>query len=195
MNPSSFKDLVKQNRSCRRFDNAHKIDESTLKELIELARNSASGANKQPLKYLICRDEQKNEVIFSCLGWAAYLKDWKGPVKEERPAAYIVILGDHAISDNFFCDHGIAAQTILLGARTMGLGGCMFGSINIKKLKEYLNIKEHLEPKLIVALGKPVEEIQIDELNKDGDIKYWRDENKVHHVPKRKLDDIIIGSW
>jgi nitroreductase len=194
MNPSSFKDLVTQNRSCRRFDNSHKINESTLKDLVELARNSASGANKQPLKYVICRDEQKNETIFSCLGWAAYLKDWKGPEKEEKPTAYIVILGDHSISDNFFCDHGIAAQTILLGARTMGLGGCMFGSINIKMLKQYLNIGEHLEPKLVVALGKPVEEIQIDELGEDGDIKYWRDENKVHHVPKRRLDDIIIGS-
>ena len=195
MNPSSFKDLVTQNRSCRRFDNSHKIDKSTLRELIELARNGASGANKQPLKYVICRDEQKNEAIFSCLGWAAYLKDWKGPVKEERPAAYIVILGDHSISDNFFCDHGIAAQSILLGARTMGLGGCMFASINIKMLKEYLNIGEHLEPKLVVALGKPIEEIQIDELGQDGDIKYWRDETGVHHVPKRNLTDIIIGSW
>jgi len=200
MNPSNlndlgFKDLVKQNRSCRRFDNSHKIDQSTLRDLVDLARNCASGANKQPLKYVICRDEQKNQAIFSCLGWAAYLKDWKGPVKEERPSGYIVILGDHNISDNFFCDHGIAAQTILLGARVLGLGGCMFASINIKSLKEYLNIGEQLEPKLVVALGKPVEDIQIDELDKDGDIKYWRDENKIHHVPKRNLDDIIIGSW
>ncbi|MDA3791352.1 MAG: nitroreductase family protein [Desulfobacula sp.] len=195
MNTTSFQDLVKQNRSCRRFDNSHKINESTLRDLVELARNSASGANKQPLKYVICRDEQKNEAIFSCLGWAAYLKDWKGPVPEERPAAYIVILGDHSVSDKFWCDHGIAAQTMLLGARTMGLGGCMFASINIKMLKQHLNIGEHLEPKLVLALGKPVEEIQIDELGQDGDIKYWRDENKVHHVPKRKLDDIIIGSW
>ena len=195
MTPSIFKDLVKQNRSCRRFDNSHKINEKTLRELVELARNCASAANMQPLKYVICRDEQKNEDIFSCLGWAAYLKDWKGPVKEERPSAYIVIMGDHNICDKFWCDHGIAAQTILLGARTMGLGGCMFGSINIKKLKDSLNIGDHLEIKLVVALGKPAEEIRIDELGEDGDIRYFRDENQVHHVPKRKLDDIIIGSW
>ncbi len=195
MNPSSFKDLVTQNRSCRRFDNSHKIDEKTLKKLVDLARNCASGANMQPLKYVICCDENKNEEIFSCLGWAAYLKDWKGPVKEERPSAYIVIMGDHTISDKFWCDHGIAAQTMLLGARAMGLGGCMFGSTNIKKLKAFLDIGDHLEVKLVVALGKPVEEIQIDELNEAGDIKYWRDENQIHHVPKRKLADIIIGSW
>lgn len=195
MTPSSFKDLVKANRSCRRFDAAHKIDEKTLQELVDLARNCASAANKQPLKYIICCDDAKNQDIFSCLGWAAYLKDWKGPVKEEQPAAYIVIMGDHTISDKFWCDHGIAAQTILLCARTMGLGGCMFGSINIKKLKAVLDIGDHLEIKLIVALGKPIEKTQIDALNENGDIKYWRDENQVHHVPKRSLTDIIISSW
>ncbi|SDU04221.1 nitroreductase family protein [Desulfobacula phenolica] len=195
MTPSSFKELVIQNRSCRRFDNAHKIDETKLRELVELARNCASAANLQPLKYIICRDDQKNEDIFSCLGWAAYLKEWKGPIKEERPSAYIVIMGDHHISDKFWCDHGIAAQTLLLGAKSMGLGGCMFGSVNAKKLKQHLNIDDHLEVKLVVALGKPVEEICIDQLGEDGDIKYWRDDNQVHHVPKRKLNDIIISSW
>jgi len=190
----NFKDLVKKNRSCRRFDNSHNIDEKTLLQLIELARNCASAANKQPLKYVICHDKDKNQEIYSCLGWAAYLKEWKGPVKEERPSAYIVILGDHSVSDKFWCDHGITAQTILLGARIMGLAGCMFGAINIKKLKVALKIADHLEPKLVVALGKPVEIIQIDDLGEDGDIKYWRDENSVHHVPKRKLEDLIIGS-
>ncbi|OGR12829.1 MAG: nitroreductase [Desulfobacula sp. GWF2_41_7] len=195
MNTVQFKQLVKDNRSCRRFDNNCKIDTDTLKALVGLARNCASAANKQPLKFIICRDEQKNSEIYACLGWAAYLKDWPGPEKAEQPSAYIVIMGDHTISDNFWCDHGIAAQTILLGARTMGLGGLMFGAINIKKLKNHLNIPDHLEVKLVVALGKPVEEIRIDEVGEDGDIKYWRDENKVHHVPKRKLNDLIFGSF
>ena len=191
----NFKDLVTKNRSCRRFDNSHKIDSETLRRLIDLARNCASAANKQPLKYVLCCDENKNSDIFSCLGWAAYLKDWKGPVKEERPSAYIIILGDHNISDKFWCDHGITAQTILLGARAIEIGGCMFGSININRLKKALNIAEHLEPKLVIALGKPVETIQIDDLEKDGDIKYFRDENQVHHVPKRKIKELIIGTW
>ena len=190
-----FFDLVKQNRSCRRFDNSHKIDTTVLEQLVDLARHCASAANMQPLKYILCNDEDKNSDIYDCLGWAAYLKDWKGPVKEERPAAYIVIAGDCRISKNFWCDHGIAAQTMLLGARTMGLAGCMFGAINIKKLKAALNIADHFEIKLVIALGKPVEEVCIDDLGEDGSIKYWRDENKVHHVPKRKLSDLIAGTW
>jgi nitroreductase len=195
MNYEAFHALVVKNRSCRRFDHAHKIDAKTLESLVDLARNCASAANKQPLKFILCRDEAKNEEIFSCLGWAAYLTDWPGPEKAERPSAYIVIMGDHTISDNFWCDHGIAAQTILLGARALGLGGCMFGAINVKKIKDYLDIPDTLEVKLVVALGKPVEEIQIDEVGGDGDIRYWRDKNRVHHVPKRKLSDLITGSF
>ncbi len=191
----NFFDLVRQNRSCRRFDHFHKIDQGQLEELVNLARHCASAANMQPLKYILCTDAEKNENIFDCLGWAAYLKEWKGPVKEERPSAYIVICGDTQIAKNFWCDHGIVAQTMLLGARTMGLGGLMFGAINIKKLKTDLEIADHLDVKLVVALGKPIEEICIDDLGDDGSIKYWRDENQVHHVPKRKLSDLIAGSW
>ncbi len=191
----AFKALVLENRSFRRFDNRHEIDESTLRNLVALTRTCASGANKQPLKYFICREREINERIFACLGWAAYLRDWSGPEPAERPSAYIIITGDHTIADHFWCDHGIAAQTILLGARTLGLGGCMFGSVNAGRIKPLLGIPDHLEVKLAVALGKPVETVQIDELGPDGDIRYWRDENKVHHVPKRSLDDLIAGSF
>ncbi len=103
-----------------------------------------------------------------------------------------MITGDHTISDKFWCDHGIAAQTILLGARAKGLAGCIFGAINIKKLTTVLEIPEHLEIKLVVALGKPVENAMIDAVGPDGSIKYFRDEHQVHHVPKRSLDDLIF---
>lgn len=191
----NFFDLVKRNRSCRRFDNSHKIDLDTLKTLVDLARHTASAANNQPLKYVLSTDPAKNEEIFSCLGWAAYLTDWPGPEPAERPSAYIVITGDTTIAGKFWCDHGIAAQTMLLGARTMGLGGCMFGAINIKKLKGFLSIPDHLEVKLVIALGKPIEEIVIDPVGPDGSIKYFRDENQVHHVPKRSLGDLIAGAF
>ena len=191
----SFKELVISNRSCRRFDNSVKLDTQTLVDLVDLARHTASAANMQPLKYMVSADPKKNDYIFSCLAWAAYLKDWKGPEPNEQPTGYIVIMGDTSIANKFWCDHGIAAQTMLLGARAIGLAGCMFGAINIKKLKSVLGIEEHLEVKLVIALGKPVEEAQIDDVEDGQDIKYWRDENQVHHVPKRKLDDLIIKAW
>lgn len=192
---NSFQQLVRENRSCRRFDHSHKLKTQTLEELVDLARHCASAANKQPLKYILSTSEPKNQEIFSCLGWAAYLTEWKGPDKHEQPTGYIVILGDRTVADKFWCDHGIAAQTILLGARDQGLAGCMFAAINIKRLAEVLTIADHLEVKLVIALGKPVETIQIDEVGPDGDIRYFRDENQVHHVPKRKLSDLIVSTW
>src|SRR6056297_721337 len=86
-------ELVQKNRSCRRFQQEQRIAGQTLAELVDLGRLSASAANRQPLKYITSNDPATNEQVFSCLGWAAYLKDWIGPVEGERPAAYIVLLG------------------------------------------------------------------------------------------------------
>lgn len=187
-------ELIKANRSCRRFYEDQAVDLKTLEALVDLARLSASGANLQPLKYILSCRPALNEEIFRCLGWAAYLKDWSGPQRGERPAAYIVILGDGNISKDFGVDHGIAAQSILLGARDKGLAGCMLGSINRKDLRAILDVQSHLKILLVLAIGKPREEIVIETVGPDGNIQYWRDDQAVHHVPKRPLAEIIVVS-
>jgi len=187
-----IKDMVMKNRSYRKFQQEVSIDIDTLKELVELARFSGSGGNRQPLKYLLCCSEEKNESVFSCLTWAAYLKDWDGPVEGEKPAAYIILLGDTEISKNFAFDSGIVAQSILLGAVEKGLGGCMLASVNREKIRPLLGIEERYEIHLVIALGKPKEKVVIETTGPDGDIKYWRDEEGVHHVPKRAMTDIIM---
>jgi len=193
MEKKSIYELVMGNRSYRRFDGSVKVEMDTLKALVNLARNTASAANLQPLKYILSTDKEKNQEIFSCLAWAAYLTKWKGPEPEERPSAYIVIMGDKTITENFRCDHGIAAQTILLGAREQDLGGCIFAAINHKKLRQYLSIAPSHEVLLVIALGKPLEQVVLEEVKEDGNIRYWRDENGVHHVPKRPLEEIIAA--
>ena len=186
-------DLVRDNRSCRRFHEDHEVTLETLKELVDLSRMSASGANLQPLKYILSCDSKTNADIFSALAWAGYLKDWPGPAEGERPAAYIVVLGDTGITQDVGCDHGIASQTIMLGAREKGLAGCMLGSINRKLLREILDVPEHLKILLVLAIGKPKEEIVLETLEPDGSIRYWRDSAGIHHVPKRKLEDIVVA--
>ena len=188
-------ELVKENRSCRRFHEDHAVEPETLKAFVNLARMSASGANLQPLKYILSCDPRKNAEIFSCLAWAGYLKDWPGPGEGERPAAYIVVLGDTDISESAGCDHGIASQTILLGAREKGLAGCMLGSIDRNKLRDSLNIPSQLKILLVLAIGKPKEEIVLETVGSDNSIRYWRDNEGVHHVPKRKLEDIIVAEY
>ncbi|QDR79330.1 nitroreductase family protein [Sporomusa termitida] len=187
-----FSDIVKANRSYRRFFEQEAVTRETLLTLVDYARLVPAGANKQALKYYIACEQPLNGQIFATLGWAAYLKDWSGPVAGERPAAYIIIVQDKGYKMGNSFDAGIAAQTILLGATEIGLGGCMLGNIKHAQLQAALNLADNFEILLVIALGKPKEKVVIEEIEANGDIKYWRDENQVHHVPKRKLKDILI---
>lgn len=188
-----IRDLIIKNRSYRRFYQEVDIKLETLRELVDLARLSASAANMQPLKYILSCEPQKNSLIFSHLAWARYLTGWTGPGEGERPSAYIIVLGDTEISRSFGCDHGIAAQSILLGATDKGLGGCILAAIDKEGLRQTLEIPPRYEILLVLALGKPKEKVVIETVGPSGEIKYWRDSKEVHHVPKRPLNDIIIG--
>ncbi len=187
-----LKDLIRNTRSYRRFVEVHEVSRETLRELVDLARLSASGANRQPLKFILAAEKAINAEIFATLGWAGYLSDWDGPQPGERPAAYIIILGDTEISANFGVDHGIAAQSIMLGATERGLGGCILASIQRDVLRAALKIPDRYEILLVLALGKPAEKVVIEPVGADGDIKYWREDTGVHHVPKRALDELIL---
>ena len=188
-----LRELVLKNRSYRRFHQEVAIDTETLRELVDLARLSGSGANQQPLKFMLVNDPETNAAVYPHLSWAGYLEDWPGPSEGERPSAYIVILGDTELSGSFGVDWGIAAQSIMLGAAEKGLGGCMIGSISKQGLRDVLKISERFKILLVLALGKPKEKVVIDPVGPDGSIKYWRDGYGVHHVPKRDLDDLVVG--
>jgi len=161
-------------------------------ELIDTARLAPSAANLQPLKYMIITNPAGNSAVFDCTAWAGYLVNWNGPAPQERPSAYIIILTDKNISENSAIDIGICAQTITLAAAEKGLGACMIGSIKRDQLRQHLNIPPHLKIDLIIALGYPAEQIRLEDIT--DSIKYYRTADGIHHVPKRKLDDIIIKS-
>jgi nitroreductase len=187
----NLKDLVLRTRTYRRFDESKAVEYKLLESFVDLARLSASGANRQPLKYVIINSPDLCKKVFPTLAWAGYLTDWSGPDKGERPVSYIIILGDKSITEVFGIDHGIAAQSIMLGASEAGLGGCIIASIKRDELAEELAIPEKFEILLVLAIGKPVENVIVDDI-KDDDVRYWRDQNKGHHVPKRRLNDIIL---
>jgi nitroreductase len=188
-----LRELVLKNRSYRRFYEDHCIGRETLRELVNLARLSSSGANLQSLKYALSTEPELNSRIFATLGWAGYLKEWDGPAAGERPSAYIVMLFDRSIAKSCFWDHGIAAQSIMLGAVEKGLGGCMFGNVDRDELHRVLDLDERYEILMVLALGRPKEEVRLVPLPPDGDIRYYRDNAGVHYVPKRSLDDIVLG--
>jgi nitroreductase len=187
-----FLELVKTSRSCRRFMEDRRISSDILTELIKMARFTPSSGNIQSLKFYLSATPQINATIFSTARWAAYYKDWKGPEEGERPSAYIIILSDTEIHSTIEVDVGIAAQTIMLGAASMGIAGCMIGSFNRRNLQRELKIDSKFEIPLLLALGYPAEKAVLEDMVED-DIRYWRDQEGNHHVPKRTLEELIIN--
>ena len=185
-------DLLLKSRSYRRFDESVKMSETTLRELIDATRFCPSAANRQPLKYHLVHEANESARVFECLKFAAYLQGWSGPAEGERPTAYIVVLGDEAIYKFSEVDAGIAMQTILLRATELGYGGCILASVQRDKLREILALDERYHIGYVIALGKPSETSLIEPLGPEGDIKYYRDADSVHHVPKRSLEDLLV---
>lgn len=187
----NVRDALIRNRSYRRFYQETEISDKDLLTIADAARLSPSGKNIQALKFLLSNDRELNSRIFTTLAWAGYLTDWDGPEEGERPSAYIVQLLDTDLAANIMCEDGITAQSMLLQAVELGYGGCIIAAVKRKELKDILNLPDNLVIRNVIALGKPKETVVIEEMD-NGDFKYWRDADGVHHVPKRKLEDIVI---
>lgn len=188
-----LKELVSKCRTFRRFYEDEAISMTDLRDLVDLARLTASTANSQALKFRLCSTPEETDKVFPALGWAGALPDCNGPEKGERPSAYIIILCDLSLGKNKLYDDGIAAQTIMLGAAEKGYGGCILANVQRPHLAEALSIDpSRYSIDLVLALGKPKEEVVMVPVKENGDTRYYRDENQIHYVPKRTLNDIII---
>ncbi len=185
---SMIYEKITSRRTIRKYAQEDILKEVLLK-CVDAARLSPSGANRQPLKYIIVNDQELLKEVFSTLSWAGYLPDYQ-PSEEEMPKAYVVILLDKNIRKNPGHDAGIAAMSVSIVAYDHGLGSCILGAVDREKLRKVLNVPDSLDIVLVVALGYPAESPVVDNM-KDGDIKYWLDENGVLHVPKRDLEDIV----
>lgn len=186
-------DLIRRTRSFRRFDQSKAIGRPLLEELLNLARFGGSARNCQPWQYAVVTDADDCQKIFPYLGWAGYLSDWKGPEPGERPSAYILCILNRewlkGSDKEAQFDLGVATQNLLLGAMEKGVGGCRIGAFS-PKLSDILELGDHQELSLVVALGYPAEQVVLESC-REGDIKYWRDELGTHHVPKRELSEIL----
>lgn len=190
-----FKDLVKANRSYRGYDETYIMTKEEMLDLVDCARLSPSSVNAQPFKYYLAWEKETVDQIQSLTKWARALPDLELPHKNMCPTGFIVICQDLNIGESiarYQKDVGIVAQTILLAATEKGLGGCMIGNYGADPVKEALKLEDHLMPVLIIALGKPNEKIVLTEIENGENTNYYRDEEDVHYVPKRKLEDIII---
>ena len=185
-------ELVRKNRSYRRYYEDERLSPETLRELIGLARVTPSSGNTQSLRFRPVTDPDGCAQVFSTLGWAGLLPDWPGPEAGERPAAYILVLTPKALDGKRNTDVGIAAQTILLGATELGYGGCMLGNVKREELLRLQGIDPEIYAlPLVIALGKPKEDVCLTE-GAEGNTRYYRDAAGVHYVPKLPLETLII---
>ncbi|PLX95021.1 MAG: nitroreductase [Desulfuromonas sp.] len=194
LNNCDFRGLIEKTRNYHYFVESEKITEDVLRELVDYARlaPSTSNLNLQPLRYLISCDEERNEKVFDTLSWQGYLRGWGGPIKGVKPTGYIIVLGDKTVCSSYVADQGIAAQSILLGATNKGLGGCIAAKVQRRKLREALDLPTRYEILLVIAIGKPGEEIILEHQEPGADAYGWHDESGNYHLPKRSLDSVIL---
>jgi nitroreductase len=190
-------DLVARTRTVRRFREEVPLAPDLLEQLVDLARLGGSARNAQSLCYLIVTEPSLRAALFPLLAWAGYLPDWPGPAAGERPAAYIVCVLDRERqrgpeSEAHF-DLGISTQNLLLGAAERGVMGCRIGAFPADRVRALLQLDARYQPMLVVALGEPAETVVVETVRTDGDVRYWRDADGVHHVPKRPLGDILLA--
>lgn len=190
--------LIRQTRTVRRFQEEQALAPELLHDLMDLARLGGSARNAQALKYMIITEQQQRQRLFPLLAWAGYLPHWPGPAAGERPPAYILCLLDTTLQKGPLTeahfDLGIATQNLLLGAAEQGIFGCRIGAFAPGKVQQCFNLPEMYTVLLVLALGYPAEQVVLEEVAEDGDIRYWHDEQGIHHVPKRRLADMLVAA-
>ena len=190
-----IKDLVIKSRSYRGYDESRRVSREELAELVDCARFAPSSVNGQPFKYLLVYEKEQVDRLQALTGWARALPDMKLPHPGKCPTAFIVICQNTEWDSNlnrYLRDVGAVAQTMLLAATEKGLGGIMIGNFSPDRVAQAMNLPESIVPMLIVAIGRPDEKIVLTEIEEGQSIKYYRDEQDVHYVPKRKLEDILL---
>jgi len=183
-----YESIIKR-RTIRKFTQ-QPIAPEILQKCVDAARLSPSGMNYQPLKYLVITGSKLLPKVFSTLTWARNIPGYSHATNEV-PTAYIIILLDTTIRERSGNDSGIAAMSISMVAHEAGLGSCLLGSVDRPQLKKKLQIPDHLQVLLVVALGYPREQSKAIELT-GRDTRYWFDNLGILNVPKRQLKDIII---
>lgn len=185
---NSTYDTIISRRSIRRFQDKT-ISLDILEKLVNAGRLAPSGANLQPLEYVIVTDKKLCSKVFETIGWAGYIKPSWSPSSSETPVAYIVVLVRDGASRWFERDVGFASENIVIAAESMGIGSCVLCKIDKKKIKEILQVPDCLKVDSVIALGYKAEKSVAEDI--EDSVKYWRDNEGVLHVPKRKLEDVL----
>ena len=184
--------LMEWCRTYRRFDQSKPIPENVLEHIMEAARLANSASNRQQLRFLIVRSSEMVEKIFPFTHWAAILPKELGQPKDgEHPVLFVVPTYEAPEKAKWTdVDIGIAETRMTLAAAADGVGSCILANIERDPIREVLGLPVTTEIATIVAFGYPTHESRIVPM-KDGDVKYYLDENKDYCVPKRSREELF----
>lgn len=176
---------IKTRRSIRKFKQKP-IPKSVLTKILESGRLAPSAGNLQPCEFIVVNEAKAKEDLFPALKWAFYIAPKGNPKKEDRPFTYIVTIVDIDKSASWgLIDATIAMESMTLAAWSFGVASCWLGAIDKDKIRQLLVIPKHYNVEFVLALGYPAEKSVVEKYK--GDVKYWKDEKGVLHVPKRSL--------
>lgn len=185
----SLYELILTRRTIRQF-RQDPIERETLRKLVDAARLAPSGANRQPLEFVVVDEDHIKKKLFPTLKWAGYIAPHGNPKIGYEPTAYIVVLANTSIrAKGYEWDAGAAIEHIILTAWEEGIGSCWIASVDRERVRKIFLIPERYNIDSVVALGYPAEEPKIERLV--DSVEYWKDDRDQLHVPKRALESVI----
>ncbi|MBR0286965.1 MAG: nitroreductase family protein [Bacteroidales bacterium] len=183
----SLESLLKRNRSYRGFDASRVVTEADLLKMLEVVPWVASGMNAQPLRFKLVTGADA-ALVHPLVKLGAALPEEHLPHPGEEPSAYLIVCSA-ASGKVVDMDLGFAAQSILLKAVEMGLGGIFILNFQADALRDALQLP--LPPLAVIGLGKPLERIFLVPVKEGTDLNYYRKDG-AHFVPKLQMEDLVL---
>ena len=187
-NHPSLDSLLKRNRSYRGYDVSRPVTKADLLKMLEVVPWVASGMNAQPLRFRLVTGADTVRV-HPLVKLGAALPQEQLPHPGEEPSAYIVVCSTVPENRVVDMDLGIAAQSILLKAVELGLGGIFI--LNFKPAELSAALQLPLQPLGVIGIGKPSERIFLVDAKPGDSLDYYRKDG-VHFVPKLQVKDLLL---
>ncbi|MCR5709107.1 MAG: nitroreductase family protein [Bacteroidales bacterium] len=181
--------LLRTNRSYRGYDPGCVVTQAQLRRIAEVCTKVPSGRNQQTLRFKLLTRDTGSAGMQGLYKLGGALPELHLPFPGTEPEAFIIICSTREPDRWVNMDIGIAAQSMLLKAVEMGLGGICIGAFNPAAVTEAFSLP--YPPQLVLAIGKPAEHIELVTVREGSDLRYYRRDG-VHYVPKIALDDLIL---
>ena len=171
----NFTEIAENRQSCRRYDPARAVEDEKLQRILETARLSPSACNGQPYHITVCRGEsaKKAAAAVQGMGMNGFASD--APILlviSEKPYVKTAALGSKLTGIDYrSIDIGILAAYITAEAAAQGLGTCILGWLDDKKLRGICSVDGAV--RLVITLG------------------YAKEDDRLREKKRKPLDELI----